>query len=79
MSSTPKKSEPVMPEALASAGWCDGTETARRLGLKSGRTLANWRTSRRFAKELPHYKIGRKVLYKLADIEAFIAARAVAS
>ena len=47
-------------------------EAADRLGVAIG-TMAIWRTTKRY--DLPYVKVGRKVMYRLTDIEAFIAAR----
>lgn len=38
-------------------------------------TLANWAANRRYA--LPFAKIGRRVMYKKTDLDAFIEARTV--
>ena len=46
--------------------------TAVRLGI-AVQTLSIWRTTKRY--DLPYVKVGRKVMYRLTDIEAFIAAR----
>ena len=46
--------------------------TARILGVKPG-TLAVWRSVGRY--DLPFVKVGRKVMYRPADIEAFIERR----
>ena len=44
-------------------------EAAERLGCKP-KTLCNWRVTR--TRDLPFLKIGSKVMYHPADIEAFI-------
>jgi hypothetical protein len=49
-------------------------EAAAYLGV-SPKTLATWATTKRY--RLPLVKIGRKAAYRLADLEAFIAARTV--
>ena len=38
-------------------------------------TLAIWRCTRRYP--LPYTKIGRKVMYRLSDVEEFIRSRTV--
>lgn len=50
------------------------TETAVFLGTKVG-VLAVWRATKRYP--LPFVKIGRKVMYRAEDVEAFIKARTV--
>lgn len=45
-------------------------ETAESLGVRP-QTLASWACNGRYA--LPFVKIGRRVMYRLADIEQFIA------
>ncbi len=45
-------------------------QAAKRLGIKDN-TLAVWSCYKRY--NLPCYKIGRCVKYKLSDIEAFIS------
>jgi hypothetical protein len=47
-------------------------ETAIRLGVTPG-TLAVWRATKRYP--LRYVKIGRKVCYRVADIEKFIQLR----
>lgn len=44
-------------------------EAAEVLGIQEN-TLAVWATNKRY--NLPFYKIGRKVKYKLSDLEKFI-------
>ena len=51
-------------------------EATRKLGLKSKGTLAVWRSTRRYS--LPYIKVGRRVMYRLRDIEAFLRTRTVA-
>ena len=38
-------------------------------------TLAVWASTKRYA--LPYIKIGRRVLYRMSDVEAFMAANIV--
>lgn len=45
------------------------TQTARTLGVAIG-TLAVWRCTARYP--LPFVKIGRRVMYKASDVDAFI-------
>jgi hypothetical protein len=47
-------------------------ETAIRLGVTTG-TLAVWRATKRYP--LAYVKIGRKVRYRVEDIENFVRAR----
>lgn len=49
-------------------------EAAEALGIRP-QTLACWATNRRYG--LPFVKIGRRVMYRLADIERFIEANLV--
>lgn len=44
------------------------------LGVRP-QTLASWASSRRYA--LPFVKIGRRVMYRLCDLQAFIDANIV--
>ena len=44
-------------------------EAANLLGVTAG-TLSVWRCTKRYS--LPYVKIGRRVMYRLSDIEAFI-------
>lgn len=53
--------------------WFTQDEAARFLGGIASTTLQWWRTKGRGPK---YTKIGRKVLYRRADLEAFIAAGA---
>ena len=45
---------------------------AARLSI-SEQTLANWRATGRYARSLPHVKIGAAVRYRAADVERVIA------
>jgi hypothetical protein len=47
------------------------TEAGKRLGGITYGSLAKWRCQK--SKALPFVKIGRKVYYRVSDIEAFIA------
>ncbi len=47
-------------------------EAARLLGVKPS-TLAAWRTLGRY--NLPYVKVGARVRYRLADVEAFVERR----
>ena len=47
-------------------------ELAELLGVNP-RTLATWRSTGRYA--LPYIKIGRKVLYRISDLENWMAKR----
>jgi hypothetical protein len=49
-------------------------DAARTLGVSVG-TLNVWRCTRRYP--LPYAKIGRKVMYKLSDLENFVSSRTV--
>ena len=49
-------------------------EAAKILGARKG-TLVVWRSQQRYA--LPYVKIGRKVMYRISDLLAFIEARVV--
>ncbi|MGF6635112.1 helix-turn-helix domain-containing protein [Paraburkholderia sp. MM6662-R1] len=49
----------------------DRQEAATYLRLKP-QTLANWAVTR--AQDLPYVKIGRRVMYRLADLDAFVMA-----
>lgn len=44
-------------------------EAAQRLNIRP-QTLACWASTRRY--DLPFIKVGRRVMYRLADIERFI-------
>jgi len=49
-------------------------EAAEFLGVRP-QTLATWASSRRYA--LPFIKIGRRVMYRLSDLNAFIESNVV--
>ncbi|SKC49548.1 helix-turn-helix domain-containing protein [Paraburkholderia hospita] len=49
----------------------DRQKAASYLGVKP-QTLANWAVTR--ARNLPYVKIGRRVMYRVADLEAFVMA-----
>ncbi|CAG9239455.1 DNA-binding protein [Paraburkholderia caribensis] len=49
----------------------DRHSAATYLGIKP-QTLANWAVTR--AQSLPYVKIGRRVMYRLADLNAFVMA-----
>ena len=49
----------------------DRQDAASYLGIKP-QTLANWAVTR--TQNLPYVKIGRRVMYRLADLEAFVMA-----
>lgn len=51
-------------------------EAAEHLGVRP-QTLAAWACNGRY--NLPFVKIGRRVMYRLADIEQFIASNLVAA
>jgi hypothetical protein len=53
------------------------SEACEYLGGMAEQTLAVWRSTKRYG--LPYVKIGSKVFYKQADLDAFIAARTVGS
>jgi hypothetical protein len=48
------------------------SDTAKMLGVNLG-TLSVWRCTKRYP--LPYVKIGKKVFYRLEDIEKFIESR----
>ena len=52
----------------------DTQPAAARLGIKP-HTLEVWRTSGRYS--LPFIRVGRRVKYRLADLERFLEARTV--
>ncbi len=52
----------------------DTESAAEVLGLEPS-TLTTWRCTKRY--DLPYYKIGSKVYYDLADLEAFVESRKV--
>jgi hypothetical protein len=47
-------------------------QTAQKLAVTKG-TLEVWRCTRRYP--LRYVKVGRKVMYRAADVEAFLTAR----
>ncbi|MEG3640699.1 helix-turn-helix domain-containing protein [Magnetococcus sp. PR-3] len=49
-------------------------QTAAMLGIEVT-TLSNWRVSKRYP--LPYVRIGRKIMYRLHDVEQFIHTRSV--
>ncbi|MEM5461404.1 helix-turn-helix domain-containing protein [Paraburkholderia phytofirmans] len=51
-------------------------EAAQYLGA-TAKTLEVWRSTRRYA--IPYIKIGAKVRYRKADLDAWIASRVVAA
>lgn len=51
--------------------WLTDREVAALLNI-SARTLPQWRHRGKFKDDLPHYKIGRSVRYRRADVEAFV-------
>lgn len=55
-------------------GRINATEAAKILGV-SVDTLAVWRCTKRYP--LPYIKMGRKVFYRVADLEKFIDSRTV--
>lgn len=55
-------------------GRINSTEAAKILGV-SVDTLAVWRCTKRYP--LPYIKMGRKVFYRVADLEKFIESRTV--
>lgn len=52
----------------------DRPEAADYLGVKTT-TLENWAATRRYP--LPFVKVGRRVKYRVSDLEAFIESRTV--
>lgn len=52
----------------------NGSQAADFLGVSPG-TLTVWRCTKRY--DLPYLKIGRKVLYDINDLRAFLEARKV--
>jgi len=54
----------------------DPDEAAKILGTTPG-TLSVWRCTKRYP--LRYIRVGRRVRYRLADIEAFIESRAVSA
>ncbi|MGD9662785.1 MAG: helix-turn-helix domain-containing protein [Porticoccaceae bacterium] len=47
-------------------------KTAEELGVTTG-TLAVWRSTGRY--KLPFVKVGRKVMYRVEDIQSFVQSR----
>ena len=64
---------PILP-AADSSKLVTPKEAAEFLGVSEG-TLATWRCVRRYS--LPYAKIGSRVMYRLADLEGFVASRTV--
>ena len=65
-----KPGEPSMPTAATSTTkLLSRAEAAKFLGLAE-QTLAVWASEKRYP--LPFMRIGRRVLYKLSDLEKFI-------
>ena len=60
------------PAALPPSRLLDTGAAADYLGIK-GHTLEIWRMTRRYP--LPFVRIGRRVKYRQADLDAFISAR----
>ena len=52
----------------------DTESAATYLGVKDS-TLENWRSTKRYL--LPYIKVGRKVKYRKADLDAWLASRTV--
>ncbi|OMV28516.1 DNA binding domain, excisionase family [Burkholderia pseudomallei] len=46
-------------------------QAAKLLGVEPD-TLTQWRYLGKFAETLPHYKVGRRVLYRRGDLAAFL-------
>ncbi|MEW6756378.1 MAG: helix-turn-helix domain-containing protein [Candidatus Latescibacterota bacterium] len=66
-------SHAVASEATAAPAVCDVLEAARFLGV-GHRTLDNWRSQGRG----PRYaRVGRRVVYLVADLERFLQSRVV--
>ena len=63
-----------MPATLLPAALVSPAQAAEILGTTEG-TLAVWRCNRRY--NLPYVKVGKSVMYRACDIEAFIASRTV--
>jgi predicted DNA-binding transcriptional regulator AlpA len=60
------------PSQRLEASLVSDEEAARILG-QAKRTLSIWRSTGRY--NLPYVKLGRRVYYRISDIEAFIARR----
>lgn len=56
------------------AGLIDRPAAAQRLGIVPG-TLANWQSSH--FRKVPHVKIGRRVMYRIQDLDRWIEAQVV--
>ena len=65
-------SYPVPSLQPAPATVLDTIGAAARVGV-SPATMHTWRCTR--AVEIPHARIGRRVVYRIADLDAFLAAR----
>lgn len=52
----------------------DAKQAAEFLGVQE-QTLAAWRCNRKYP--LPYIKVGRKIRYRLSDLERFLASRTV--
>lgn len=50
-------------------------EAAKFLLLDNEKTLANWRSTKRYP--LPYLKVGGRVLYRRSDLQAFLELRTV--
>jgi excisionase family DNA binding protein len=64
----------LAPVLRAQSDLLDRDQAAAYLGI-SPRTLAVWATTKRYA--LKYVRIGRRVKYRRADLDAFIEARTV--
>lgn len=58
----------------ATSNHLTSNEAADHIGI-SRATLRNWRCTRRY--EIPHYKIGSKVVYQASDLDAWLESRRV--
>ena len=65
---------PAIPARLEKGEIVSRDDAAALLCIKP-QTLAVWHSTGRYA--LPVIKVGRRAMYRLSDIEAFIAARTV--
>jgi hypothetical protein len=63
----PTKINPLIPQD----DYVPSDEAAHVLCLDAA-TLAQWRYLRKFHSQLPYFKVGRKVLYRLSDLHAFL-------
>lgn len=59
--------------AVSCPTW-DAKESAEFLGLET-QTLAAWRCSGRYS--LPYVRVGRKIRYRISDLERFLESRTV--